>query len=110
MSNQQETVFADGLMFSLPRQGAPDFVKGRLGFKVEDFIKFLQANVKPDGFVNVNLKVSKGGKAYAVLDTWVPNQALKTTTTAPKNTQVNVPSSDSIEYPEEDIDPDDIPF
>ncbi len=109
MSNKQEVVFADGLMFNLPREGAPSFVKGRLSVKVENFIKFIQANVKPDGFVNINLKVSKGGKAYAVLDTWVPNQGPKTSSKAPEKKEVNVPS-DSIDYPEEDIDPDDIPF
>ena len=69
-----DIVFADGIIFKLPRQGAPDFVKGSLSFKVEDAIKFLQEHNK-NGWCNVNLKVSRAGKAYADLDTWEPSNS-----------------------------------
>jgi hypothetical protein len=63
---------ADGIIFKLPRDGSPDFVKGSLSFKVEEAIAWLQANSE-NGWCNVNLKVSKSGKPYAALDTWKPN-------------------------------------
>jgi hypothetical protein len=31
---------------------------------------FLQQHEKPDGWVNIDLKESKGGKLYAELNTW----------------------------------------
>lgn len=68
-----EKIFTDGMIFKLPRQGAPDFAKGSLSFKTEDFIKWLQAHDN-DGWVNVKLNVSKNGKPYGALDTWKPNQ------------------------------------
>lgn len=39
-----ENKFANGLIFKLPRNNAPDFVKGSLAIKKEDFIK---RSVKP---------------------------------------------------------------
>jgi hypothetical protein len=52
---------------------APDFVTANLSIKVDELIPFLQQHVKA-GWVNVQLKVSKGGKHYAELDTWQPTQ------------------------------------
>ena len=66
-----EKTFAEGLIFKLPSEKALDFVKGSLSIKVDEFIAFLEKNAK-NGWVNVNLKLSKGGKAYAELDTWEP--------------------------------------
>ena len=74
MSEQTEKVFADGIIFKLPRDGAPDFVKGSLSFKTEEAVKWLQDNTT-NGWVNVDLKLSQGGKAYAELNTWKPKTA-----------------------------------
>jgi len=82
-----DIVFVDGIIFKLPRPGAPDFVKGSLSFKIEEAIKFLQEN-SSNGWCNVDLKVSQGGKPYASLNTWKPNSSIP----APKK-----------EAPEEDI-------
>ena len=103
--NKQEKVFADGAIFRLPREGAPDFVKGSLAIKVSEFSAFIAKHVKQDGFVNLNLKVSAQGKAYVELDTWVPGQQTPQT----KTNGVHV-SSEGIDYPEADINPEDIPF
>ncbi len=66
-----EKVFANGIIFKLPRDGAPDFVKGSLSFKTEDAIEWLKQHTD-NGWVNVDLKVSQSGKAYAELNTWKP--------------------------------------
>ena len=71
MAENEEIKFADGIIFKEPRQGAPDFVKGSLSFKVDEAIEWLKANAE-NGWCNVGLKVSKGGKAYAALNTWKP--------------------------------------
>lgn len=68
----QETIFPDGIMFSLPQQGAPDFIKGRLSFSVEKAVAWLEANKSETGWVNVDVKKSKGGKLYLSLNTYKP--------------------------------------
>lgn len=94
-----EKKFTDGLVVIQPREGAPDFVKGRLSFKVETFIKFLKENTKEDGWCNVDILQSKAGdKWYGVLNNWKPERKEE-------------PKADAvIEYPREDIDPNLIPF
>ena len=68
MSN--ETIFADGFIFKR-KENAPEFVVGSQSIKVEEAIAFLQANQK-NGWVNLDIKQSKGGKYYCQLDTWQP--------------------------------------
>lgn len=78
-----------------PSDKAPDFIIGKLAINVDQFRKwmgeYLAAN---DGaeWVNIDMKVSKAGKGYAVLDTWKPEP-----------TPEQPPAGD---YP----DNDDIPF
>jgi hypothetical protein len=68
--NDQETVFADGLIFKI-KDNQPDFVIGNISVKVEDFVKFLNDNAK-NGWVNISVQRSKAGKVYSKLDTWEP--------------------------------------
>ena len=68
-----ETVFVDGMIVKRPNENAPDFVKAKLSFKVSEMVAFLQQHER-EGWVNADLKVSKGGKLYASLDTWQPTQ------------------------------------
>ena len=93
-----EKTFAEGLIFKLPSEKALDFVKGSLSIKVDEFIAFLEKNAK-NGWVNVNLKLSKGGKAYAELDTWEPKDR--------KEVKADEPPA---EIYEEEIKADQIPF
>lgn len=62
--------FVNGLIFKMPRDGAPDFVKGSLSIRVEEMQTFL-AERKTE-WVNIDLKVSQKGKAYAQVNTFVP--------------------------------------
>lgn len=64
--------FTDGLIFKKPRENAPEFIKGSLSVKVDDFIEYLKKN-ESNGWVNIDLKVSKEGKYYAELNDWKPN-------------------------------------
>ncbi len=66
-----EKIFANGLMFKRPNEKAPDFVKGSLSIKTDEFIKFLNEN-SSDGWVNLDLKESQNGKLYFELNTWKP--------------------------------------
>lgn len=64
--------FPDGLIFKLPRDGAPEYVSGSLSIKKAEFIEWLSSR---DGdWVNLNLKRSQGGKAYAEVDNWKPER------------------------------------
>ena len=72
MSDQKEKVFAEGFMFKR-KDTAPEFVIGSQSIKVDEAIAFLQLHQK-NGWVNLDLKKSKGGKYYYELDTWVPKK------------------------------------
>ena len=102
MSN--EIVFAKGIIYKLPRNNAPDFVKGSLSFKVDEAIQFLQENAK-NGWCNCNLLIAKSGNPYVSLDTWVadPNYS---------KGNVNVAHQNNIKKASEDksIYEEDIPF
>ncbi len=68
-----EKIFVDGMIFKKPRQGAPDFVKGSVSVKVDDFGAFMTKHQKK-GWLNADLKQSKEGKLYLELNTWEPNK------------------------------------
>lgn len=69
-----DKIFANGLIVKPPRDTAPDFVKGSLSIKTEEFISFLEAHTKGDGWCNITIKESRGGKWYPELDTWVKGE------------------------------------
>ena len=92
---EKETVFADGIYFKRPREGAPDFVKGAMSFKVDEAVAFLQKHKDEKGWVNVDLKNSKGGKLYLQLNDWKPTGPAEAPTVTAED---------------EGINPNDIPF
>lgn len=65
-----DVIFPNGLIFKEPRSGAPEYIKGSLSVICEEFITFLRS--QSDDWVNIDLKISKSGKAYAQLNTWKP--------------------------------------
>jgi len=65
-----EANFLNGLIFKMPHDKAPDFVKGSLSIKREEMIQALQE--LSDDWINLDLKVSKQGKAYAQINEWKP--------------------------------------
>ena len=68
----QDKIFADGFLFKR-RENAPDFVIGNISVKVDEAVSFLNNNQK-NGWVNLNVLNSKGGKPYIELDTFVPKK------------------------------------
>lgn len=99
-NEQKEKIFANGLMFKERNPAAPEYVLGSLWVKVDEFIAFLQANNTNNGGINIDIKRSIKGNIYCELNTWKPSRPAF----------MDEGKKDEIEYPEEDINPDDIPF
>ena len=126
MSNQ-EKVFAEGIWFNERKQNQPDFVLGSLSITPGKFMDFLQSQTPDDkGYVKLQILMSRdGNRPYMCVDNWKPSnqgQNAPRTSAAPQKRKTpesseNVdwstperPQDETIEYPEEDINPDDIPF
>lgn len=70
---ENETKFARGFFFKRPKEGAPAFVKGNLGIKIDEAIEFLQENRAAGEFVNLDLLLAKDGeKLYFKLNDFRP--------------------------------------
>lgn len=67
---KKETIFANGFIFKRPNEKAPDWIKGNISIKVEEFISFLE-KYQYSGWVNLDLCLSKDGqKLYCQLNQW----------------------------------------
>ena len=66
---ENNTIFADGLIV---KESNVDFITNKLSVKVDEFKKFLDTH-NSNGWVNLDIKVSKSGKPYASLNTWKPD-------------------------------------
>ena len=56
-------------------ENAPSFVIGKASINVAQFREWMQGYLKENPkaeWINMDLKVSKAGKGYAVIDTWEP--------------------------------------
>jgi hypothetical protein len=67
-----EKIFVDGMIVKR-NENAPDFVICNLSLKGVELVAFMREHHK-DGWLNIQVKRSKGGKYYAELDTWQPTQ------------------------------------
>jgi hypothetical protein len=65
-----EKIFTEGMIVKAPRQGAPDFVKGALAFRTQEFVHWLEDHTKADGWCNVDILEGKSGKWYGSVNTW----------------------------------------
>ncbi len=66
-----EPIFAEGIRFSRPKEGAPTWIKGQIGIKVDEFVEFILKHKGTKEWVNLDLKQSKeGNKLYLQLNTW----------------------------------------
>jgi len=73
MDNNTSTL-PNGIMYKLPHQNAPDFVKGSLSIKKREFYEWMKTQPQDSDWINLDIKVSKEGKGYIALNTWKPNQ------------------------------------
>lgn len=69
-----EKQFVQGMFYREPSDKAPKWVKGNLSFRVKEFTEFLMAQEDERGWVNIDLKESKGGKIYAEVNTYKPQK------------------------------------
>jgi hypothetical protein len=93
---------AAGMFFDRPREGAPEFVKGKLSVKVADAIPMLNQYANEKGYVKFDLLQSKdGSKLYLTVNTWKPK-------TETQQAPAHVPANPA--YPTEEIRPEDIGF
>lgn len=64
-----DKIFADGIRFYRPREGAPNFIKGQISIEVDRFKEFLKKHQGPK-YINIDLKLSKDGNLYLELNTY----------------------------------------
>ncbi len=98
MSDQNEIEFVDGLMIKEPREGAPDFVKASISIKRKDLGNWLRN--KEDDWINIDVKVSRGGKWYCSVDNWKPTEASQNMgiKTMPHNEPETITESEEIPF------------
>ena len=101
MSN--ETEFVNGLIVKAPRDNAPEYVKASISIKREELIAWLQT--KQDEWINVDVKVSSGGKWYAAVNAWKPQG-----NGAPRNNNAPRPQRRAAPAPADEDFSDSIPF
>ena len=65
-----EKEFVNGLIVKAPKDGAPDFVKMAISIRREELLTFL--STKTEDWINIDVKESKGGKWYAEVNNWKP--------------------------------------
>lgn len=107
-------VFANGLIFKKPGQKAPSWIIGNVSVKVDEFINFLNEHNYGSEWVNLEIKESKTGKVYCELSTFDPKATkprAKPWVQEEENNQEALNNmGKGVEYPDEEISPDDIPF
>ena len=67
-----------GLYPKKPHGNAPDFVIGKLSINVEQFRGWMKSHLSANQgaeWINIDMKLSKADKGYAVVDTWKPDTA-----------------------------------
>jgi hypothetical protein len=104
MSN--DTKFINGMIVKAPNENAPEYVKAKLSIKREELIAWLQS--ASGEWINADVKVSQGGKWYAAVDDWKPNQGGGSGGSrggAPQRERPAPATSSGDEF-----EPDDIPF
>ena len=105
-----DPIFPNGIRVFPPNEGAPDFVKGALSIETNKFCAWL--GQQPDPMVRLDIKLSRNGKWYLQLNTWVPNgkkEAAKSVWVNPAEKMPEVMTPDELPIYNKNID-DDIPF
>jgi hypothetical protein len=103
-----EKNFVNGLIVKR-HEKAPSFVVCALSFKTEEFTDYIMKN-QVNGWLNVDVKLSNGGKYYAELNTYVKGQQQTPKVVEEEKNQAELNNIETIEYPTEEINPEDIPF
>ena len=83
MSNQSETVFAEGFFVTDAREGAPEFVMGAVSISKDKAIAFINEHANEKGYVNLDLLRGKSGQPYLKLNTFTPKPKAEDAVSAP---------------------------
>ncbi len=67
----EEKIFPNGFIFKEPKATQPEFVKGTVSIKCDDFKKFMDEH-ESNGWINIDLLESRKGQYYSALNTWKP--------------------------------------
>ena len=111
MAEYPKKVFIGG--FSIKDAGIEKmpWVKSKLGIKVKDFIEFANEHMDDRGWLNILVNESQAGTLYMELDQFKPQKKEEYKPIPQTQKQIDeMKNRTDIEYPEEDINPDDIPF
>lgn len=107
---KQDMIFVEGMRFFKPRDNAPKTIKGNIVIDLAQLREFLKKNEIKD-LLRVDLRKSETkGTYYFSLNTWKPTKPESTDRFAIEEKEISVSMVEGVEYPEEDINPDDIPF
>ena len=69
----EEKVFVEGMLVKLPEDSAPDFVKLKLSFKLDEFGAWVGSQKADDEsleWINIEIKESKSGKVFEARSTY----------------------------------------
>ena len=78
-TNQKEIVmeereFTKGIFSKAPSGNAPDFIKAKMSFRLEEAIPYLQEKAASgEQWLNCEIRSSKAGKWFVCVDDWKPN-------------------------------------
>lgn len=104
--------YPDGINFSRPNAGAPDFIKGKMGVNMGRFLKWIEENNISGEWLNFDLLQSKDKtKLYFSLNDWKATASPQRPRMAPSEEIAPVEDiGTEVPYPTEEINPGDIPF
>jgi len=88
-----EKQFVQGMWFKKPDEKTPEWIKGKISVKVDEFIEYAKQHKDDRGWLNIDLKKAKTGTLYLELNTFKPKK-----------------KEDDFVYLDDDIKVDDLPF
>lgn len=77
-------IFPEGIFYNKPREGAPEFVRGSLSIQVDKLIPFLEQHKNAQGYVNIDMLLSKENSLYLALNEWKKPESLNSQPQAPQ--------------------------
>lgn len=104
-----ESELINGLYPKPKHPNAPDFVIGKLSINVAQFREWMKGYLAANPgakWITIDMKESKNGKGYAVIDNWKPTRQGDPTYMPP----ANEPPPVSAPAQQQDFTDDDIPF
>lgn len=102
-------IYPKGMITKTPSAKAPDFVVANLSIKNAEFVPFLQEHGK-NGWVNLSILRGKDGSLYSVVDEFEPKKSQEVSEIKKEIKEKLSGEPKKYDYPEEEINPEDIPF